>query len=144
MNPLIHLMIYYGSISNFDPMLLQALGRQESNMNPRAVGALGELGIFQLRPEFLPDYSKNELLNPEINVKVAIKLLKEAKKNCIHKKNFEWLVCFNMGVTRGNKIKYPTKNKYVINVTKYYKEYKNERNYACKIQETRKRYVTEF
>lgn len=36
----------------FDPILALAVAKVESNYNPAQVGKIGEIGLFQLRPEF--------------------------------------------------------------------------------------------
>lgn len=130
------LITYYSMVMNFDPAISLAVARQETNFNNAVIGDVGEIGVFQIRGEFIENYSKEELRNPEINIKVGIKLLKKAKKYCKYKRNLDWLVCYNAGINGGSKIKHPDKFKYVVNVTKYYKEFKNE--YANSIQKSRK------
>lgn len=38
-----------------DPNLAVAIAKTESRLNPAAVGTIGEIGIFQLRPEYYAD-----------------------------------------------------------------------------------------
>lgn len=125
MNTVMSLITYYSIAMNFDPALSLAVVRQETNFNNNVVGDVGEIGLFQVRPEYVSNYSKKELQNPEINIKVGIMLLKDAKKRCKHQRNLEWLVCYNAGIVGGSKYKYPSKAEYVIRVNKFYEEYKN-------------------
>lgn len=37
-----------------DPLLLQAIAKVESSFNPKARGKIGEIGLFQIRPEYHP------------------------------------------------------------------------------------------
>lgn len=118
--------MHYSLAANFNPAIAIAVAERESNLNNEAIGALGEVGLFQIRPEFV-SISNKDLKNIDINIKTGILLLKEAKEKCIHKKNNEWLVCFNMGVTKGNTIKHPELNRYVIEVNNLIKERENVR-----------------
>lgn len=77
----------------WDPVLLKAIAHVESSMNPKAVGKIGELGLFQMRPEF-------HAVKPNMNVKeqtlAAIKHLEEVKQRC----GDRFLQCWNMGTTK--------------------------------------------
>lgn len=130
---LMPLIIYYSNLLDFDATLLKSVISQESNFNVNATGRLGEIGLLQLRPEFLPGYTKKELYLPEVNIKLGIELLKDAKRKCIHKGEFEFLNCYNYGVAKGNKLLYPSNTQYVISVKQYYEEYKNERVFKSSI-----------
>jgi soluble lytic murein transglycosylase-like protein len=124
MNTVMSLIIHYSVAMNFDPAIALSVAKQESNFNNDMVGDVGEVGIFQVRPEFIVNFTEKELHNREINIKVGIELLKKAQKLCKHKANLDWLVCYNAGVSGGNRYKYPSKAKYVVNVNNYYKEFK--------------------
>ncbi|MGA0367955.1 MAG: lytic transglycosylase domain-containing protein [Kiritimatiellia bacterium] len=43
-------MLRAGKKHRVDPLLLRAVGITESNLNPKAVGAAGEIGMFQIMP----------------------------------------------------------------------------------------------
>lgn len=45
-----HALWKYGNRYHVDPLLLKALGITESNLNPKARGAAGEIGMFQIMP----------------------------------------------------------------------------------------------
>lgn len=100
-----------------DPNLATAVAIQESSLNPRAVGAVGEIGLFQIRPKY-SKFSTEELFNPIINITQGLIMLQFAKKYCKHKVDRTWLVCYNLGVTGGLKIKYPKKFDYYKKVMK--------------------------
>ncbi len=72
MNTMMSLITYYSLAVNFDPAISLAVARQESKFNNSVVGGVGEVGLFQIRPEYVSNYSKKELRNPEVNIKVGI------------------------------------------------------------------------
>lgn len=78
---------------NLDPKLVLSIAMVESGMNPNAVGGLGEIGLFQLRPE----YHDVERGKPYKNIKVGIKYLAKIKELCEAKYGDAWFVCYNTG-----------------------------------------------
>lgn len=97
-----------------DPDIPVAIATVESSLNPKAVGGLGEVGLFQLRPEYhavVPG-------NTGHNILTGVAYLAELKKKC-GRFNDAWFVCFNYGPY--NKLKYPHK-------TDYYKKVMREVN----------------
>lgn len=113
---IIYLISFYSSIYGVNPQVAQAVAQHESSLNPNALGSLGEIGLFQLRPQFVEEYSREELFDPEINIKVGIQKLAQAKRTCTYKKRLDWLVCYNAGNTAAKRIKNPSKFKYVLAV----------------------------
>ncbi len=83
-----------------NPNLALAMAEVESQMNPRAVGALGEVGLFQLRPEFHWAVSTNV----KTNTVLAMRYLAQLKKSCRHYGD-AFFVCFNYGPVR--QLKHP-------------------------------------
>jgi soluble lytic murein transglycosylase-like protein len=57
-----------------DPALLLAIVGVESSWRPWAVGAVGEVGLCQVRPN-LHGATANELADPTVNIRVAARLL---------------------------------------------------------------------
>lgn len=78
---------------NIDPNLAVSIAVVESNLNPNAIGGLGEIGLFQLRPE----YHNVIIGQPRHNIKTAIKYLAELKKICHTKYGTAWFICYNTG-----------------------------------------------
>jgi soluble lytic murein transglycosylase-like protein len=115
---IVSLIILYSNIYGVDQKVALAVAEQESHYNPRAIGPVGELGIYQLRPEFNRKFTKKQLLTPEINIALGVYKLKMVKKTCVHKKDIEWLICFNAGDSGAKKIKYPSRFPYVRAVRK--------------------------
>lgn len=122
MSKILSLILLYSKLYNLDPLLVLSIVKVESNFNTDAIGELGEVGLLQLRPEYA-EVSSKDLLKPEVNIKVGIKHLAEAKKYCTHKENNYWVICYNLGVARGNKIKYPRLHKYYKMVMFEYTKY---------------------
>lgn len=93
-----------------DPDLAVAIAEVESGLNPNAVGQLGELGVFQLRPEF-HDVRRGDKRH---NVKVAMRYMNQLMKDCAHYGS-AWFVCWNLG-PHYKRLKYPTKFPYFVKV----------------------------
>jgi soluble lytic murein transglycosylase-like protein len=106
----------YSSMFGIDPKTALAVAQHESQLNPNAVGNLGEIGLFQLRPEFNRKYTVRQLKNPVLNIKLGVEYLAKMKKQCIHKRDLNYLVCYNMGMTKARTVKHPELFPYVKSV----------------------------
>lgn len=102
-------------IEGIPPETALTIAKIESNYNMAATGLAGEVGAFQILKSS-SKYSKTELRNPLVNVKEGIRILKEAKANCVHQKDNTWVLCYNLGHNGAKKIKYP-------HLFPYYKKY---------------------
>lgn len=118
------LIVFYANLLNFDPTLAVAVAKVESGLNPKAVGGQGEIGLFQLKPQFVRAVAKPQLFNPHVNIIVGIERLKEEKNKCVHNAGFTYLVCYNYGRTNARKVTQPKTFPYVIKVTEEYKKLK--------------------
>lgn len=78
-----------------DPLLALSIADVESKLNPNAVGSLGEIGVFQLRPSFHSVVKGNE----RHNIDVATKYLAKLKVTC-NSYGKAYFVCFNYGPVR--------------------------------------------
>lgn len=94
-----------------DPNIAIAVAKQESSLNPKAVGALDEVGLFQIRPKY-SKFSRKELFNIHVNITEGLRMLKLAKDNCKHRVDNTWIICYNLGVQGGSKVRYPKKFEY--------------------------------
>lgn len=116
-NPtIINMIILYSKLMQFDPTVAIAVARVESNFNPNAIGAIGEIGLYQLRPEYLTETERKNLHKPSVQIMLGIARLKKEKDGCYHKKDLTYLVCYNYGRTNALKVKHPDKFSYVKKV----------------------------
>lgn len=105
-----------------DPLLLQSIAFIESSFNPKAIGRIGEIGLFQLRPEY-------HLISLNTSVKqqtlTAIKYLQKLKIQCGRK----FLQCWNMGPTRAKKLNHKI-TRYETKVQNAYKNLLYSRGFS--------------
>ncbi len=100
--------LFYSFLNGIDPSMVNAVISVESNGNNFAVGSKGDSGLMQIRHQYVPENQK-QLFNPCTNVMRGIHLLKQAKDKCKHKLNETWIICYNLGIKGGSKIKNPSK-----------------------------------
>lgn len=103
--------LYYSLLTGVDPAVTETIIKLESNGNPNAIGTKGDSGLMQIRHQYVPE-TQAELLNPCINIRRGTQLLKQAMDKCSHKKNNQWIICYNQGVSGGNRIRFPNKHPY--------------------------------
>lgn len=130
---LINTIVLYSQILSFDPSIALAVAKTESNFNVNAVGSKGEIGAFQIMPQFVSPEVKKHLHKTDVNVFVGIMKLKEAKDKCKHRVDLTWLTCYNVGITGANSIKDPYNFDYVKKVKKALAnvhKYRNVRRFA--------------
>jgi soluble lytic murein transglycosylase-like protein len=96
----------------FDPDLAVAIADVESGLNPDAVGSLGELGVYQLRPE----YHAVKRGAVRQNIVAAIRYLKHVRELCEPKWGDAWFIGFNVGPHYEKPIRYPTLFPYYLKV----------------------------
>jgi len=111
MNSFILLVLLSAPEFNINPDIAITVMKQESSLRPKAVGPVGEIGLFQVRPKY-SKFSRKELFNPIVNITEGLRMLSFAKKYCKHKVDYTWLVCYNAGVTGGSKVTNPKEFEY--------------------------------
>lgn len=116
---LLALIMKYSLIYNVDPFLALAVAKVESNYNQQAIGSLGEVGVFQVRPEFYPTVDLHILKN---NVRIGVKHLAKALKECKHKEDYTGVLCYNLGSAAASRIKHPKLFPYYKKVSRFYNE----------------------
>lgn len=115
---IISIITFYANMYNVDPIVAISVAEQESQFNTNAVGSAGEIGLYQVKPQYVKDYTREQLFIPEVNIKVGIQKLAEAKKTCIHKHDITWVTCYNLGRTAARRIKHPELFPYVVNLNR--------------------------
>src|SRR5690606_31993954 len=109
---------------NVDPELALAIAEKESSFNPNAIGSKGEIGLFQLRPEY-HDVRPGEV---EHNIDVAIRYLAQLQRKCAHYLD-AFFICYNLGPNY-KRLKHPTKFPYYKQVKAIMNRNKRESIYA--------------
>ena len=100
--------LFYSLLAGIDPRITQAVVQVESRGNPFAIGKLGDSGLMQVRHQFVPE-TQQQLFQGCTNIRRGVELLKQAREKCKHKLNNTWLVCYNVGIRGGLKIRHPSK-----------------------------------
>jgi soluble lytic murein transglycosylase-like protein len=104
---IIALIIAYSKIFGVDPQVAISVAEVESKFNVSAVGGLGEVGLFQIRPEFYPMFTRKQLAIPETNIMLGVQKIALYQKTCFHKNDINFLICYNYGPANAKKVKYP-------------------------------------
>lgn len=113
---IIALIVSYSKLYGVSPEVAVSVAAVESRFEVQATSHKGAIGIFQLMPQYFPKYTKAQLRNPEINIKLGIQRLAEYQKTCVHKDDLTWLTCYNFGPRNARKVRYPNKFPYVRKV----------------------------
>jgi soluble lytic murein transglycosylase-like protein len=113
----------YAMAYDIDEHLMEAIAKVESGFDSNAKGALGEIGLFQLRPEFHPSVVAGD---DRSNVAAAALYLAQLRSRCTAEYGAAYWVCYNRGPS--NKVKDPTRTKYYQAVKAIYIENLAERN----------------
>lgn len=127
---LIAMIISQAQVQGVDPDLAVAVAEVESGVRVEATGLLGEVGIFQIRPEFQPSLTKEQLRRPKTNIRVGIRMIKRFQEDCFHKKDIYFVICFNFGPANAGKVKNPDKFPYVVKVKEEMRRLREERALA--------------
>lgn len=83
-----------------------AVAKVESGLRQSAVGGAGELGLYQVRPEF----TNANLRDLKTNIKEGVRILAYYKDHCPVKNGIEWVSCYNQGMKHP---KFPLKLPYM-------------------------------
>lgn len=100
---------------NIDPFLVEAIVQQESMYNPNSTGGLNEVGLMQMRPEYLDN--PQSYYDPRKNLREGIKRLSKLKR-LEPKLGKNWFCAWNLGANGA--LRLHQKNK--LNNFKYCKE----------------------
>lgn len=105
--------------ADIEPSIALAIATHESGLDYRKVGAVGEIGIFQLRPEYWPTSKKDW----KKQVNDGIKVLAYMKSRCEPFLGKHWFLCFNVGITRARSLTNVGTGPYARRIAKYAKDY---------------------
>lgn len=87
---------FFSNQYGVDPVLVESIVAQESNYNPKATGGLGEIGLMQIRKEYLTN--PKAYYDPYLNLKEGVKRLAELKR--LEKQlGPYWFAAWNLGPT---------------------------------------------
>lgn len=103
---------------NISVRLALAIAYVESGLNPRAIGELGEVGIYQLRPEI----HTFDIHNVNNQIETAIKYLADIRRICVPKYGNAWFICYNTGPYRAVLVQKPWQFDYYVKVINKMKE----------------------
>lgn len=97
--------------AGIDPELALAIAKVESGLNDKMVGKLGEVGVFQLRPEYHA-VVKGDTTN---NIRVGVRYLAHLHDKCGRVYGAAYFICFNLGENY-RRIRYPKLFPYYVRV----------------------------
>src|SRR5690349_21423565 len=89
--------LHYSAQYKVEPQLVMAVIQTESRFNPDETGTKGEIGLMQLMPSEFPDYTEEQLFDIETNIRLGIAHLAAVRKECKHKEDKTWVICYNLG-----------------------------------------------
>jgi len=115
------LITYYALINGIDPNLAFNLARIESGMNPLAISRTQDGGLFQLNKRYYRFHNPKWIFNIDTNAALALRTLGKLKKECSHKLNNTFVLCYNLGKVGAKKIKHPTKHIYFTKVNSFWR-----------------------
>lgn len=104
---LLTMILHYCSIYGVDPVLAISVAQVESGMNVNAEGPTHDIGLFQLNPNTFRKYTKKQLFDPELNIKLGIEYLAIVREESIPRDGYSWVINYNLGSNKGNKVKHP-------------------------------------
>ncbi len=118
---------------DFDPALILAIIKTESNFNPTVIGSVGEIGLMQIRPETAEWIAKKEnikwtgkksLFDPIYNVKIGIAYIAFLRDHFEGRAD-RYLSAYNIGPTKMKRIvgNDSLPRKYSTKVMKRYEEF---------------------
>lgn len=121
---LISLITQIALIHNIPPKLALSVAIVESKGNSELVGNAGEIGLFQIMPEHIRKHHLNTLIarDPLINIELGMELLEEAKRGCKHQTDYTYVVCYNLGAKKAERVKHPKQWGYYLAVMKEFRK----------------------
>lgn len=112
---------YYSSYFNVDKLIVKSIIKVESNYKHNAVSIDKEdIGLMQIRYKYHDKNNRNKLFDSCYNIKRGTKILKDVMDKCKHKDMHSYVVCYNLGITGGSKLKYPKKFIYYKKIMEEY------------------------
>lgn len=102
-----------------DPNLMLAIAYVESSFNPKAKGKIGEVGLFQFRPDM---YNVNKKMTYKQQIAFGVKHFKALEIKC----GALLPTCHNYGVVGAKRLKNPKKTDYYKKVSAAKKKFKQQ------------------
>lgn len=98
-DPLESLIVTEALKQGLDPSVALAIADIESNMNPKAVGPKGEIGLMQILPRYA-GVPRIALFDPKINARIGVMKLIEVRDGCPVEKDLTYVICYNQGMNK--------------------------------------------
>lgn len=119
---MLHLFISLVSIFHgVDPETAIRIAKLESNFNPKALSKTKDGGLFQLNTRYHKFHNPDWIFDENINTYIAIQTLSKFKKICKYKSNYQFVLCYNMGLRGASKLKNPDGQTYIKKLTLVWK-----------------------
>lgn len=103
---------FYSLVNGIDPSVSFQLAKVESGLNPNAYSKTQDGGLFQLNSKYYRFHNPKWIFRPETNIALAMHTLSKFRKNCKHKLNNTYILCYNLGNRGASKIKNPLSQTY--------------------------------
>lgn len=117
--------LYFSALNHVDPLLVRAVVQVESGGQVGKVGLLREQGLMQLRSSSFNE-TEQQLKEPRHNLEKGIQYLSQLQNSCPFKERYEFVICYNKGVSGAKKVRQPSQDKYYRLVMQEYRKLEKE------------------
>lgn len=108
--------LFWSMVNQIDYRVTQAVISIESSGNPFALGSAREVGLMQIKPQYVPETAL-QLGQSCTNVMRGTAILRDMKKRCKHRLDKTYVTCYNLGITGARRIRHPKLQRYYKKIT---------------------------